>query len=53
MHSLIQKEGLETMSYGLGPFDYLFAGVVLFIFIAAIIVLVYVGWRISAQKDKD
>jgi len=40
------------MPFGLSFSDYLFAGVVLFIFIAVIVVLIYVGW-ISSHKDED
>ena len=37
--------------HDLGGSDLLFAAVVFFIFIAAVVGLVYVGWRVSKQKD--
>lgn len=41
------------MLHDLNASDYLFAGVVFFIFIAAVAALVYVGWRISKHKDGE
>jgi hypothetical protein len=38
---------------GLSSSDYLFAGVTFFVFVATIVVLVYMGWRTSTRKNQD
>ena len=41
------------MAYGLDTSDCVFAGVVFSIFIVVLLVVGYVAWRMSKERDRD